>query len=378
MRGRDEKAPEPSGAFVMYTLAQIADALEMTAVGNGDLVVTALSEPADAAPDHLALASNPKYAEALKAGAARAALLWADADWQALGLDGAILAKRPRHAMTTMTRMFDAAWRRGQGVHPTAYVAEGASVAADCVIGAFSVIETGARVGPGAVIGAHVGISGGASIGSEATIRDGVRILHNAQIGDRFIAQPNAVIGGDGFSFVTPEVSAAETVRETLGEDTSALAQPWERIHSVGGVEIGNDVEIGANACIDAGTIRPTRIGSGTKIDNLVQVGHNVEVGRDCLLCGMVGIAGSVKIGNSVILGGRTCVTDNIFLGDRVVAGFGSVILSNVPEGRVMMGYPAVQMKQHIEGYKLQRRLPSLARDVAALKKAVSNPSESD
>lgn len=361
-----------------YTLAQIAEAIGQTAVGDTSLTIESVAEPAAASAEQLALASNPKYAEALAQGQARAALLWADADWQALGLDGAILVERPRYAMATVTRLYDGNWRQGTGVHPSAWVEPGAMVADDAVIGPFCSIGAGAVIGTGAVLGSHVSIGAGVCIGDDATIRDGVRILSGTQIGHRFVAQPGAVIGGDGFSFVTPEVSAAETVRDTLGEQGDSAAQPWERIHSLGGVTIGDDVEIGANSCIDAGTIRPTAIGNGTKIDNLVQVGHNVEVGTDCLLCGMVGIAGSVQIGNNVILGGRTCVTDNIFLGDRVVAGFGSVILSNVPAGRVMMGYPAVQMKQHVEGYKVQRRLPNLARDVAALKKAVSNTASSD
>ncbi|MEM1302670.1 MAG: UDP-3-O-(3-hydroxymyristoyl)glucosamine N-acyltransferase [Pseudomonadota bacterium] len=361
-----------------YTLAQIAEAIGQTAVGDAGLTIASVAEPATAKPEQLALASNPKYAEALAQGQARAALLWSGADWQALGLDGAILVNRPRYAMATVTRLYDSHWRAGQGVHPNAWIDPGADVASDAVIGAFCTIGAGAVIGPGAVIGAHVSIGQGVSIGNDATIRDGVRLMPGTRIGDRFVAQPGAVIGGDGFSFVTPEVSAAETVRDTLGDQGDTAAQPWERIHSLGGVTIGDDVEIGANTCIDAGTIRATSIGSGTKIDNLVQIGHNVELGQDCLICGMAGIAGSVRVGNNVILGGRTCVTDNIFVGDRVVAGFASVILSNVPAGRVMMGYPAVQMKQHVEGYKLQRRLPNLARDVAALKKAVSNQGRSD
>jgi len=361
-----------------FTLAQIAEAIGQTAVGDTGLMIASVAEPASAGPDELALASNPKYAEALAKGQAKAALLWADADWESLGLSGAILVERPRYAMATVTRLYDQNWRQGTGIHPSAWVDPSASVAEDAVIGAFCSVGSGAQIGAGAVLGSHVSIGAGVIIGQGATIRDGVRILSGTTIGDRFVAQPGAVIGGDGFSFVTPEVSAAESVRDTLGDQGDSDAQPWERIHSLGGVTIGDDVEVGANSCIDAGTIRPTSIGSGTKIDNLVQVGHNVEVGQDCLLCGMVGIAGSVQIGNNVILGGRTCVTDNIFLGDRVVAGFGTVILSNVPAGRVMMGYPAVQMKQHVEGYKLQRRLPNLARDVAALKKAVSNPDASD
>ena len=191
-------------------------------------------------------------------------------------------------------------------------------------------------------------------------------------------AQPGARVGSDGFSFVTPEKSNVETARESLGANVETSEQSWSRIHSLGAVTIRDDVEVGANSCVDSGTIRPTEIGNGTKLDNQVHVGHNVVIGRDCLLCGQVGIAGSVDIGNNVVLGGKVGVSDNVFIGDNVVAGGGSSILSNVPAGRAVLGYPAVKMDSHIESYKALRRLPRLMRDVAALKKAISKSDTSD
>ena len=150
------------------------------------------------------------------------------------------------------------------------------------------------------------------------------------------------------------------------------------RIHSLGAVVIGDNVEIGCNSCIDAGTIRPTEIGDGCKIDNLVHIAHNCVVDRDCLFAGQVGIAGSVTIGRNVILGGQVGVVDNIFLGDGVVAGGGSVILSNVPAGRVILGYPAMKMDKHVETYKALRRLPRLAALVAKLQKTVPKTDASE
>ncbi|MCH2078557.1 MAG: UDP-3-O-(3-hydroxymyristoyl)glucosamine N-acyltransferase [Rhodobacteraceae bacterium] len=350
-------------------MSDIAAALGATAQG-ADLEITRLSEPASAGPDDLALASNPKYAEALGQGQARAALLWGDADWQALGLEAAICVGRPRYAMSSVTALYDAQWRAGLGVHPTALIPAGF----DGAVGAYSVIAENAQIGPDAVIGSHVSIGPGVIIGDGATIKDGVRISHGVTIGARVVIQPGAVIGGDGFSFVTPEPSAAEAARSTLGE-AGGEAQAWARIHSVGGVEIGDDVEVGANSSIDRGTIRATRVGSGTKIDSLVQVGHNAEIGEHCLLCAQAGVAGSSVIGNHCVLGGQSGVSDNLSVGDRVVLGGASVVMANVPAGRVMLGYPATQMKQQIESYKALRRLP---RDLASLKKAVSKLSGSD
>jgi UDP-3-O-[3-hydroxymyristoyl] glucosamine N-acyltransferase len=185
-------------------------------------------------------------------------------------------------------------------------------------------------------------------------------------------------VGSDGFSFVTPEKSGVERVRESLGHQGEIVAQSWTRIHSLGGVEIGDDVEIGANTAIDRGTIRATRIGRGTKLDNLVHVGHNVEVGEDSLLCGQVGIAGSARIGNRVVLGGQCGVNDNIFVGDDVVAGGATKIFTNAPAGRVLLGSPAVKMEAHVEMMKALRRLPRLFEQVRDLQKAVSKSSDND
>ena len=140
----------------------------------------------------------------------------------------------------------------------------------------------------------------------------------------------------------------------------------------------GDDVEVGANATIDRGTIRDTIVGDRTKIDNLVMVAHNVEVGNDTLLCGLVGIAGSTKIGNNVVLAGKVGVTDNIFIGDNVIAGGGTIVLANVPKGRVVLGYPAMKMDTTMEVFKGMRRLKRLFDDVADLKKTVSNSRKSD
>ena len=163
-----------------------------------------------------------------------------------------------------------------------------------------------------------------------------------------------------------------------MGKDTEAKNASWTRIHSLGTVEIGDDVEIGANTCIDRGTIRATKIGNRTKLDNLVHIGHNVEVGEDTLLCGQVGVAGSTKIGNRVVMGGQCGVSDNIFVGDDVVAGGATKMMSKVPAGRVVLGYPAMKMEQFIEAGQNWRRLPRLMQDVKEIKKAVSNVTKED
>ena len=361
-----------------FSIEDIAVALGARFEGDGALRVSHASEPARAGPEALALAMDEKFAAGLTAGEARAAMLWVGADWRAMGLEAAIFVRRPRFAMSGLTAMLDAGPRIAPGVHATAVIEEGAELGEGAAIGPFAVIGAGARIGPGARIAAHVSVAPGSMIGADCLLREGVRIGHSATIGDRFIAQPGAVVGGDGFSFVTPEAGAVEAVRSTLGERGEARQQAYVRIHSLGGVVVGDDVELGANSCIDQGTIHPTEIGSGTKIDNLVQVGHNVRTGRDCLLCGQVGIAGSTRLGDRVVLGGQAGVTDHLEIGDDVIAGAGTLLRTNQPAGRVMLGNPAMEMKASIDAYKHLRRLPRMAAQLAELRKNLSKrgPSE--
>jgi len=355
----------------MFTVREISDALAAEAAGALDLTITKAAEPQDAGPDALAMAMSPKYAEALSAGAARVALVWEGADWQAMGLEAAIFVARPRLAMGGVTRMLDRGQREAPGIHPSAVIDPTAEIGEHVTIGPLTVVGPNAVIGAGSLIGAHCFIGADVTLGVDANLREMVSIGARVTIGDRFRAQPGARVAADGFSYVTAETSGVENVRKTLGDQGETESQPWLRIHSLGSVRIGNDVEIGANCTIDNGTIRDTVIGNGTKLDNQVHIGHNCRIGDDCLLCGQTGLSGSVDIGNNVVLGGQCGVADNLFVGDRVIAGGGTKILSNVPAGRVVMGYPAVKMDTHTEMYKAQRRLPRLMRDLDALKKAV-------
>lgn len=360
-----------------FSIRHIAAALGTEALGNGDLLVSGVAEPADAGPEDLALAMKPEYAEGLVRGQARAALIGADMDWTALGLEAAITAPRPRYAMAGVTAAMDAGPAIAPGIHPSAVIDPTAAIGAGAAIGPFVVIGPGARIGANARIASHVTVGAGSVLGEAALIHEGVRICHQIRIGDRFIAQPGAVLGGDGFSFVTPETSMVEKARASLGKaEDAATEQGWTRIHSLGSLVIGDDVEVGSNASIDRGTIANTEIGDGTKIDNLVHIGHNCRIGRDCLICGQTGFAGSVRMGDRVVLGGKCGVNDNIVIGSDVVAAGSSKLFTNVPSGRMIMGHPAIKMDTHVEIYKALRRLPRTTQTVGELQKALSKPDE--
>ncbi|MEP2532524.1 UDP-3-O-(3-hydroxymyristoyl)glucosamine N-acyltransferase [Shimia sp.] len=361
-----------------YTVQEIASAIDAEVFGNTDIVIQKVSEPASAGPDDLALLTNPKFASGLKQGKARVALVWPGADWQEMELEAAIIAPRGRYAMSGLTRMMDPGQHYPDGIHPSAVIDKTARLAKNVRIGAFTVIGPRARIGPDSTIGPQCNVGADVTIGQGAFLRDHVSIGARVTIGDRFWAQPGARIGADGLSFVTPEASGVEKARESLGDQGELSSQSWTRIHSLGAVTIGDDVEIGANACVDYGTVRDTRIGNGCKIDNLCHVAHNVTVGNDCLFAAMVGIAGSTVIGNNVVLGGQVGITDNTIVGDNVIAGGGTKVLNKIPAGQVILGYPAVKMETHLEMYKGLRRLSRLFKQVADLQKSVSKTSSND
>lgn len=360
-----------------FTIQDIAEALGAEAFGDLSLEIHSVQAPAKAAPDQLALAMDPSYAEALDQGNAQAAVVWPDADWKAMGLKAAIIAPRSRYILSGVTHLFEKKPEIEAGIHPTAIIAEDAEIGENASIGAFVIIGKGVKIGANARILSHSTLSEGAVIGTDALLYSGVRIGARVQIGDGFICQANTVIGVDGFSYVTPKPGAVEEAKKT-GQITAATrTDGFARINSLGTVVIGDNVEMGANCAIDRGTIENTTIGNGTKLDNLVHIGHNVTVGSTCLICGQVGIAGSSVIGDRVVLGGQVGVADHLNIGSDVIAAGKSGISSNVPSGRVMMGSPAMRMDLNVEAYKALRRLPRLVAKVAKLEKVVSKTDES-
>ncbi|SEQ14460.1 UDP-3-O-[3-hydroxymyristoyl] glucosamine N-acyltransferase [Loktanella sp. DSM 29012] len=359
------------------TIAEIAQALGTTAHGNTALVVQRPAEPGSAGPDDLALAMSKAYADALRASQARAAIVWDGADLDDLGLAAAITVPRARLAMAQLTQAFDPR-PTGTGIHPTAVIDPAAQIGADVHIGPFVVIGSGVALGDGCRIDSHVSIGDRATLGAGCWLGAGTRIGRDCHLGARVITQPNAVIGSDGFSYVTTDLANEERAIKTMGR--TPLTPPQDgtrhRIHSLGGVVLGDDVEVGSNSTIDAGTIRPTRIGRGTKIDNQVHIGHNCVVGEDCIVCGHVGLAGSGTFGDRCVFAGKVGTKDHVTLGNDVVMGGGANVYSDFPDGAFVMGSPALDMPDHRAQQKALRGLPQLQKIVADLRARLTNPGE--
>ena len=302
---RYRSAATGGGGAPMITIADLARALGAEAARRHRprRLRAPPSRPAPARTRSPSPWSRASPTTSPRAGA-RAAILWPEADWQALGLAPRSAPRAPATCSPASAGSSSAPPEIAPGIHPTAVIDPTATLGAGAAIGPFVVDRRPRPHRRARAHLRHVSIAEDAVLGDDALLLQGVRIGARVRIGDRFIAQPGAVLGGDGFSFVTPTPGIVEEARAT-GAITAREQQDYVRINSLGAVVIGDDVEVGANSCIDRGTIADTAIGDGTKIDNLVQLGHNVRVGRTCLICGQAAVAGSTVIGDRVVLGGE-------------------------------------------------------------------------
>lgn len=238
------------------------------------------------------------------------------------------------------------------GVHPSAYVDPDAVLAEDVAVGPHAVIGPKVMVGSGTAIGAGCVIGPNCTIGADCTLGANAVLEGGTVLGDGVIVQPGAVLGGDGFKY------------EIIGGK-------WTKIPQVGRVVIGPEAEIGANTTIDRASFTETRIGSNTKIDNLVQIAHNVTIGSDCIIVSQTGIAGSTEIGDRSILAAQVGIADNLKIGSGVVVMAKAGVKDNLEDGAKMFGYPARPFRQQARIIGVENRLPELAEEVARLSKRV-------
>lgn len=339
-----------AGAAAAHTAASIAAALGAELSGPGDAVLSGLNTIDAAGPLEMTFVRSAGYATAWAASRAGACLV----------SKGIVLPERPSGAPAAIIRVPDADLALIQvirmfrpedpppaaGIHPTASVAPGASVDATAHVGPMCIVEEGATIGPHVILRARVFVGRGASVGERSELEPGVVIHDRSTIGKRCLIHSNAVIGADGFGF-RPSPDGRGVVK----------------IPHAGIAEIQNDVEIGACTCVDRGKFGPTVIGAGTKIDNLIQIAHNVRIGRGCLIASKTGIGGSTSIGDGVMIGGGSAIADNITIGALARIGGGAAVMQDVPAGEAWLGYPA---KPRI---KFFREVSTLARLVGVQRK---------
>ena len=330
----------------MFTAGQLAERLHGEVIGPPDIPLTGL-KPAAAAAGDLTFAENEKYFTAACATDAAAVLI---SEEFATSEKTLIKVRNVRVALAELLNLFYPERSHAPGIHETAVVAETAEVDPSAHIGPHSVVEARARIGPEAILMGQNYVGADCQIGRAAKLFPQVTLYDRTVIGDRVRIHAGTVIGSDGYGYVFDEGR-------------------HKKIPQVGNVLIESDVEIGSNVSIDRGAIGPTVIGAGTKIDNLVQIAHNVTTGRHDLLISQVGIAGSTQLGDYVTLAGQAGIAGHLKIGNQVTLAAKSGVMHDIPDGEKWMGAPAQPDRQTKRQLLALQQLPELIRRVRQLEK---------
>ena len=335
-----------------FTLEQIAQITGGMLTKTSDVAITNIAPPKLADENTLALALGEEEIENLSSTKAKAALVPLG-----VNIDGftTIEVERPRLAMMKLISMFYEEPAVNTGIHPSAVVASTAKIGQNVSIGQNVVIAEHAVIGDNTKILANCYIGNGAKIGADCFFHPGVNIGDRVKVGNKVILNHGVSLGADGFSFVTENPNNIEQARKDGEIKEGNAEQVIFKIPSIGSVIIGNNVEIGANSCIDRGTIENTVIGDNTKIYDLVMVGHNCRIGKGCMIVSQVGIAGSCIIGDRVVIAGQAGLADHISIGDDTIIAAQAGVTKSFPAKSIVVGAPAVPRKEFIKQLKIMK-----------------------
>lgn len=351
-----------------YSLSELAPRIECTVVGDRDVRISGIASPGSTpGPEDLIVAFTPG-AERAVAGKPLAAVLVEEGQDRPEGPRAYLVSPRGRVAFALLLQLFENQRFAPAGFHPTAVVDETAEVAADALIGPLCVVGPGAVIGAGARLLSQVTVSRGAKVGEGSTLYPGARIGEDVILGRAVVVQANAVIGAEGFSYVSREPNAIELAQPRDGVARTENG-PVVRMPSLGTVVLEDEVEIGANTTIDRATLGATRIGARSKIDNQVQIGHNCQVGSDCLMSGQSGLSGSVKMGDRAVIGGKAGIADHRKIGTNAMVAAASGVGADIPDGEIWIGYPADRKDRKFNEWMSVGRLGRFMRDIVDLQR---------
>ena len=336
-----------------FTAEMIAGLLGGTIVGDKNAAVHTVSSIEGGKKGALTYLSNPKYEQYIYS--TEASIVLVANDFEPKQEVSATLIKLPDvgAAVLKLLEMYNAMKPQKRGISKMCSISDKATVAEDCYVGDFAVIEAGAVVEAGAKIYPQVYVGDGVKIGAGTTLYPGVKIYEGCRVGANCIIHAGAVIGADGFGFL-PKPDGT-----------------FDKIPQLGNVIIEDTVEIGANTCIDRAKTDSTIIRKGVKLDNLIQIGHNVEIGENTVSSAQTGIAGSSKVGHNCFLAGQVGIADHTTIGNRVMIGSQSGLDKDVPDGEVRLGSPALPGMNFHRSFAVFKTLPDLQRRVAALEKEI-------
>jgi UDP-3-O-[3-hydroxymyristoyl] glucosamine N-acyltransferase len=332
-----------------YTVSQLARAAGAQLIGSGDAEIYRVAPFESAAADSITFASDEKLLDSI-AGCKAGAIIVGKKVESNIPL---LVVGNVEKALLAVLKEFVPRLAPPQpGIHKSAIVESGASVGPTASIGPFAYIRSGAKIGENSVIGAGVKIGENSVVGNDCRIEDNVVIYHNCKIGNNCVIAANCTIGATGFGYYF-------------------IDGKHQLIPHTGGVIIEDCVEIGANTCVDRAKFGNTLIGAGTKIDNLVQIAHNVVIGKCCLIISQVGIAGSSKLGNGVVLAGQVGVKDHINIGDGTQIGAQAGVINDIPAAQQVVGSPAIDIKEKLKQVMVEQKLPQMHKQLKQLAKRI-------
>lgn len=342
----------------MVTVQDIAQLLDGEVLGDGSLRITGVAKVEEATEGMLAFIANPKYEKYAELTAASCVLVSRSFDPSKFSkVPPALIRLDDPYAsfVIALEKFIPKKPHLEAGIHPTAVIHPTATVGHGCTIGAYTVIGAGTVIGNGTTLHPHVVIGRDVKVGEGCLVYSHVTIREECIIGARVIIQPGAVIGGDGFGFAPKK------------------DRTYQKIPQLGIVVLEDDVEVQANTCIDRATLGETRIKRGTKLDNLVQIAHNVVVGSDTVIAGQSGVAGSTKIGDHNMVGGAVAITGHVFTAEGVKVGGGSIATRALDEpGETYSGYPAKPSGQWRKIEAASRSLPEMLAEIRELKQRLA------
>ncbi len=332
-------------------LGDLATRLGAELRGDADVEITGVKGIEEAGPTEITFVANPRYTALARKTLAGAVLV--EPEFPEIS-SFTLRIKNPYHAFSRALGMFYQPPAYAPGIHPTAVIDPTAEIGEGAHIGAYVVIGPAVKLGPHATLLPHVVLYPGVTAGSRLFAHAHAVVRESCVLGDNVTLENGAIVGADGFGFS----------KNDAGE--------WEKIPQSGPVRLGDRVDVQANACIDRATVGATEIGSGTKVDNLVQVGHGSRVGQNTLLCAQVGLAGSSIIGNNVILAGQAGVAGHCSLGDGVILTAQSAVSHDVPPGKMISGSPGFDNRIWLRAVAIFQRLPELMKRLDRVEKKVA------
>lgn len=333
-----------------FTAKQIADFINGKVEGDANAAVNTFAKIEEGAPGALSFLSNPKYTHYIYSTKSSIVLVNNDVVLEEPVHTTLIRVDNAYECIAKLLQLYQASMPVKKGIDPLAFVSPTANVGEDCYVGAFAYIGDNAVLGNGTQVFPHAYIGDNVKVGAKCLIKPNVTVYHGCVIGDNVTIHAGSVIGADGFGF-------------------APNSDGYDKIPQIGIVTIEDNVEIGANTCVDRSTMGSTIVRKGVKLDNLVQVAHNVEIGENTVMSAQVGIAGSTKIGAWCMFGGQVGIAGHSTIGDKTFLGAQSGVPGNIKGNETLIGTPPMEPKAYFKSQAIFRRLPELYKQVASLQK---------